>query len=135
MDYESMLNKAYEKMPDKVKAVDRFEIPVVEIILQGNQTIIKNFSSVCEIFRRDPQHLLKYLTKELATPANFDGNRAILQSKIPQSLVQKKLEAYAKEYVICKECKRPDTKIIKEGRIFFLRCEACGAKTSVKLIK
>jgi translation initiation factor 2 subunit 2 len=135
MDYESLLNKAYEKIPSKVKTVDRFEIPVIEIILQGNQTIIKNFSTVCEIFRREPQHLLKYLTKELATPANFDGNKAILQSKIPQGLIQKKLEAYAKEYVICKECKRPDTKLIKDARIVFLKCEACGAKTSVKLIK
>lgn len=135
MDYESLLNKAYEKIPSKVKIADRFEIPVVEIILQGNQTIIKNFSGVCEIFRREPQHFLKYLTKELATPANFDGSRAILQSKIPQSLIQKKLEAYVKEYVICKECKRPDTKLIKDGRIVFLKCEACGAKTSVKLIK
>lgn len=135
MDYEELLNKAYEKLPRKEKYLDRFEIPVVETIVQGNQTIIKNFSQICETLRRDPRHLLKFLTKELATPANFDATRAILQSKIPQSLIQKKLELYVKEYVICKECNRPDTKLKKEDRITFLECEACGAKTSAKSIK
>lgn len=135
MDYEELLNKAYEKLPQTAKYLDRFEVPVVETIVQGNQTIIKNFSQICETLRRDPKHLLKFLTKELATPANFDGSRAVLQSKIPQSLIQKKLDAYVKEYVLCKECGRPDTKLTKEDRIEFLKCEACGAKTSAKSIK
>ena len=135
MNYEELLNKAYEKLPKIEKYSDRFEIPAVETAIQGNQTIIKNFSQVCETLRRDPKHLLKFLTKELATPANFDGSRAILQTKIPQNLIQKKLETYIKEYVLCKECNRPDTKLTKEDRITFLKCEACGAKTSAKSIK
>lgn len=135
MDYETLLNKAYEKLPKTEKTKERFEIPIVETIVQGNQTIIKNFSYIYETLRRDPKHLLKFLTKELATPAGFDGNRVILQSKIFNNLIQQKLEAYVKEYVICKECGRPDTKLIKEDRITFLKCEACGAKASVKTIK
>jgi translation initiation factor 2 subunit 2 len=135
MNYEELLNKAYEKLPQTAKYSDRFEIPAVEAAVQGNQTIIKNFSQICETIRRDPKHLLKFLTKELATPANFDGSRANLQSKIPQSLIQKKLELYVKEYVLCKECGRPDTKLTKENRIIFLKCEACGAKNSAKSIK
>ena len=135
MDYEKLLNKAYEKLPEKVKTPDRFEIPIVETIVQGNKTIIRNFTQIYQTLRRDPKHLLKFLTKELATPANFDGSRLILQSRIPRSLIQKKLEAYVKDYVICKECGRPDTKLIKEDRITFLKCEACGAKASVKSLK
>jgi|WetSurMetagenome_2_1015567.scaffolds.fasta_scaffold748550_1 translation initiation factor 2 subunit 2 len=135
MDYETLLNKVYDKLPKAVKSGERFDMPVVEIALQGSQTIIKNFSHVCEVLRRDPNHLLKFFTKELATPANFDGSKAILQSKLPQSLIQKKLELYVKEYVICKECGRPDTKLTKDDRITFSKCEACGAKTSVKTVK
>jgi translation initiation factor 2 subunit 2 len=94
--------------------------------------MIKNFSQLCEILRREPKHLLKFMTKELATPANFDGTRALFQSRLPQSLMQKKLEQYVREYVICKECGRPDTKLMKDDRIISLKCEACGAKISVK---
>jgi translation initiation factor 2 subunit 2 len=135
MDYESLLNKAFDKLPKTVKTGERFVMPVAETGLQGNQTVIKNFSQICEFLGRDPKHLLKFLTKELATPANFDGTRANLQTKVQQGLIQKKLEAYVKEYVICKECTRPDTKLIKEDRISFLKCEACGAKISVKAVK
>ena len=135
MDYESLLNKAYEKLPKVESQVDRFRVPIAETMIQGNQTIIKNFSDISEILRREPSHILKFLTKELATPAGLDGKRAILQAKIPQKMIQQKLEAYVVDYVFCKECKRPDTKLIKEDRIVFLKCEACGAKASVKAIK
>ena len=37
-------------------------------------------------------------------------------------------EQYAKEFVICKECGKPDTQIEKEDRLSFLHCLACGAK-------
>ena len=135
MDYESLLNKAYEKLPKIEDQVDRFRIPIAETMVQGNQTIIKNFSDIAEILRREPSHILKFLTKELATPAGLDGKRAILQAKIPQKMIQQKLETYVVDYVFCRECKRPDTKLIKENRIIFLKCEACGAKSSVKAIK
>jgi translation initiation factor 2 subunit 2 len=135
MDYENLLEKAYKKLPKIEEYVDRFEIPTAETMIQGNQTIIKNFSQICEKLRREPEHLLKFLTKELATPAGFDGTRATFQAKITQGLIQKKLELYAKDYVFCRECKRPDTKLIKKGRITFMKCEACGAEVSVRQIK
>ena len=135
MDYETLLNKAYEKLPKIEESTERFEVPSVDIMIQGRQTIIKNFSQICETLRRKPKHLLKFLTKELATPAGFDGVRATFQSKIYKTLIQKKLEVYIRDYVICKECGKPDTKLIKEDRITFLKCEACGAKASVKPIK
>ena len=33
---------------------------------------------------------------------------------------------------LCPECKKPDTKLEKEGRVIFIRCMACGAKHPVK---
>ena len=135
MDYENLLNKAYEKLPKVEKTVDRFEVPMIDSMIQGRQTIIKNFSQICETLRRNPKHLLKFLTKELATPAGFDGVRATFQSKLPQKLIQDKLKVYVRDYVICKECGKPDTKLVKKDRITFLKCEACGAKASVKPIK
>lgn len=135
MQYEKLLENAYEKLPKIEQGSDRFQIPRIDSIIQGNQTIIRNFSQIAEVLRRDPKHILKYLTREFATPGGFDGTRATFQSKIYPKLMEKKLESYVKEYIICKECKKPDTKIIKEDRITFLKCDACGAKSSVKSIK
>src|SRR3972149_9111776 len=117
MQYEELLDKAYEKLPKSQEASQRLEIPTPEILIQGNQTIIKNFNQICQALRREPKHVFKYLTKELASPGTFDSQRATFQTKISQSIIKDKIDNYVKEYVYCKECKRPDTKLIKEGRI------------------
>nr|1K81_A Chain A, PROBABLE TRANSLATION INITIATION FACTOR 2 BETA SUBUNIT [Methanocaldococcus jannaschii] len=36
--------------------------------------------------------------------------------------------------VICRECGKPDTKIIKEGRVHLLKCMACGAIRPIRMI-
>lgn len=130
-----MLQEAFEKFPKIKDKGERFEIPVLDTMIQGNQTIIKNFAQVCQALRREPKHVLKFLTKELATPADLDQSRAVFKSVLSQRAMQQKLESYVRDYVICGECKRPDTQLSKEDRITFLKCEACGAKYSVKEIK
>lgn len=132
--YDELLQRAIEKIPKQAGTGERFEMPVADISIQGNQTIFKNFSEIAQKLRREPKHLLKFLSKELATPASFDGSRAIFDSKLQQKSVQTKLESYVKEFVICKSCGRPDTRLIKENRIDLAKCEACGARNPVKEI-
>lgn len=132
MDYASMLNKAKEELPEDVKCSARFEIPKVKGHIQGNKTIVNNFMQIVDMIHRDAQHLLKYLLKELATPGEISKNTLILGSKISASKINEKIEKYVSEFVLCKECCKPDTKIIKEGEFSFLKCMACGAKHPVK---
>lgn len=132
--YEELLKKALEKAKAKGSG-ERFEMPRAEIIVQGAQTILKNFSQVASALRRDEKHLMKYLARELAAPAHAEGGRAVFQGSLQQRAVQQKLESYVKEYVLCKECGKPDTKLLKEGNVAILKCEACGARAPVKQIK
>ena len=76
--------------------------------------------------------MLKFLLKELATSGKIQGNRVVLQRKIPSKKINEKIADYAKEFVICKECKKPDTEIIKDKTFTFVHCLACGAKHSVR---
>ncbi len=133
-DYEKLLDRAMSKIK-KTGNTERFEMPQIDSIIQGNQTIIRNLNHIAASLRREQKHVLKYLARETASPVHGDGQRGIFQARIPRKVLQGKLENYVKEYVICKECKRPDTKLIKEGGIMILRCEACGARASVKAIK
>ena len=55
----------------------------------------------------------------------------IFNTKIPSSKINEKIQQYVDKYVMCSECSRPDTKLVKEGTIIFLRCNACGAKHAV----
>jgi translation initiation factor 2 subunit 2 len=83
---------------------------------------------------RDPQHLLRYLSRELATAGTLDGVRAIFQGKFKSDTLDRLVHHYAEEFAICPVCKRPDTKILKEKRFSFLACEACGAKSSIRTV-
>ncbi len=131
-EYEKLLKKAMEAVPKSSEGIKRFEIPTVISEIQGNKTLIKNFNELLTVFRRDARHLSKFLFKQLATPGNIQGNILILQRKVSQRMLHEKIEAYAKEYIYCKECGKPDTKLVKEDRITFMKCEACGAKSPVR---
>jgi translation initiation factor 2 subunit 2 len=96
------------------------------------RTIIHNFKEIAETLNRDPQHILKFLTGELATAAIMQETRVIFQGKFPRETVERLLQRYMETFVICPVCKRPDTRIVKEKRLSFLVCEACGAKSSVR---
>jgi len=133
MEYKEMLKRALSKVR-KTDETERFEVPAPEIFIQGNQTVIKNFGSIASALRRDQKHLLKFMTKELAAPGYCDGQRAFFQRVVSKSFVAKKVDNYINEFVKCRECKKPDTKLVKEGRILILKCEACGARKSVKQV-
>ncbi|MGN1363272.1 MAG: translation initiation factor IF-2 subunit beta [Methanobrevibacter sp.] len=131
-DYEDLLNRAIDQLPPEVFETKRFKIPRAYSDIQGNRTFIKNFKDVAERLNRDPQHLLKFLLRELGTAGNLEGGRAILQGKFTHYVINDRIEDYVDKYVICPECNRPDTKIIREDRIFILKCLACGARAPVK---
>lgn len=133
-EYEELLKKAMEKIPKKVSSGERFKVPLVNIEIQGNKTLVKNFGEILSVLRRSANHLSKYLFKELATPGNVQGNVLILQRKVSEEILQKKIESYVKEFVFCKVCNKPDTKLVKEDRVLFIKCDACGAKTPARTI-
>ncbi len=130
-DYAKLLDKAYSNLPKTVGTGERFEIPKVVGIRMGRRTIVQNFGDISSALNRDPHHLLKFLSRELATAASLDGSRAIFQGKFDVGTVTRLLTIYAQRFVICPICNRPDKKMEKEGRYLFLRCEACGARSSV----
>lgn len=131
-DYTELLKRGIDQLPKKVFKTKRFEIPRAYSIIQGNRTIIQNFGEVASALNRDPQHLFKFLLRELGTAGNLEGGRAIMQGKFTHYLINDRIDEYVKRFVICHECKRPDTRIIREGRIYLLKCEACGARASLR---
>lgn len=131
-EYQKLLEEAMERVPKKVIARERFEIPLPQVETQKTKTIVRNFKEIADVLRRPPQHLAKYLTKELAAPGSLEGNSLVLQTSVSGEMIMKKIEGYAKKFVYCKVCGKPDTKLVKEDRLLFLVCEVCGAKSSVE---
>ena len=132
-DYKNMLEEARKNLPEAVFIKERFEIPKILGHIQGNRTIISNFLQIASTLRRDADHLLKYVLKELATPGEIKKSGAlILGTKVPASRINEKIRQYANEFVLCFECGKPDTQIAREGELTYMKCTACGAKNFVK---
>lgn len=131
-NYEKLLEETYKKVKPITSNGERFEIPQAEGLIEGNKTIITNFKQICDILRRKPEHLAKFLQRELATPAQIEGDRLVMQRKISSQRINEKIKEYTEEFVLCRECKKPDTELIKQDAFMFVHCLACGAKHSVR---
>ncbi|MDP2217553.1 MAG: translation initiation factor IF-2 subunit beta [Methanolobus sp.] len=131
-DYEALLNRAIENLPDKETTDIRFVIPEPKIMMEGKTTILDNFLNIADVLNRDPDHVMKYLTREMGTACKIEGMRAIFQGRFSKDQIRSNIEAYVEEFVMCSECSRPDTQLTKMERVLVLKCSACGAHRPVK---
>ncbi|MCK4634329.1 MAG: translation initiation factor IF-2 subunit beta [Candidatus Aenigmarchaeota archaeon] len=134
MDYKDLLKRAEEKISKELTTEGRFKISEAKVLVQGNNTIVTNFSEISSGLGRDSRHLLKFLSKQLAAPGSLDGNRVSFLGKFTKDKIDNKIKLYAKNYVFCSVCGKPDTKLIEEEGILKMKCEACGSKRFVKRI-
>jgi len=134
LDYGKMLDQAYSELPPEALKHERFEVPKPICTVFGSRTVFYNFSDVCDALNRDPVHVLKFLLKEMATSGTVEGGRAIFQGKFESETFGRLIERYVNRFVTCPVCRRPDTKIVREKRLYFLVCEACGARSSIRPI-
>ncbi len=133
-DYLASLKRARENLPAHIFEKSRFEIPQADVFQEGNKTWITDWGRILKVINRenDADHLAKTLAGNFATSATEERGRLMLQGKFSRSMINRELSTYVKEFVICEECSKPDTKLVKEGRILIKVCEACGARVAVK---
>lgn len=130
--YNARLDKVYKEIKPIQSTAERFEVPKCEGHVEGNKTMITNFMQMVSVLRRNPDHFAKFLLRELASPGQIEGDRLILQRKLNSARINEKIKAYAEEFVICPQCGKPDTELVKDKDFLFLHCLACGAKRSVR---
>lgn len=130
MGYEDLLEEAYENV-EPCEECGRFEILNVEGHHAGSKTMITNFGQVANCLRRDANHLAKFLFRELATSGEVKGDRLVLDKKESSKRINEKIEKYARVYVFCPTCKKPDTELVEENGKVYIRCLACGERKEI----
>ncbi len=132
-EYMKLLDRAFESKPAMAASTSDFVIPKVDLLVQGNKTIIRNMTAIADKARRKPDDIGRYISKELSVPISVDDQRLTVNSKFNAADLDKIINRYFSTYVICKECSKPDTRLDSSGRgMFTLVCEACGAHYKVK---
>jgi translation initiation factor 2 subunit 2 len=132
-EYETLLSRLRDKLGNTTKKqASRLELPTPQTIWVGQRTIFRNFMDFPKALNRDPEKLLLYLNKELASAGYIAGERVIFLGRKEPSSFGALIDRYVKDYVICPVCGSPDTRTEKQKKLGFLLCEACGAKSSIK---
>ena len=135
LSYEQLLARAKKALPDALSSGERFQVPAPDIVYEGKTSILRNFEDIVQAIRRDPDMVLTYLLRELGTAGALEGRRVVFKSKVTGQQVEDRVKSYVEAYVLCQECGRPDTRLVKEDRIAMLECDACGARRPVKAVK
>ncbi len=133
--YEELLKRAKKDLPSTTAAKDRFQVPEADVLQEGSTTVLRNLADISDAINRDPQQVFAYLIRELGTAGTIDDRRALFKGRISPEKINDRIESYVDEYVVCTECGRPDTHLIKEDRIAILQCDACGAHRPLKVVK
>jgi translation initiation factor 2 subunit 2 len=133
-DYDSLLDRARSQVPEDAfkRSGERFNVPKVELIVQGNRSIWQNFQDIINTLNRPGKEVLKFVSGQLGTAGNIEGSNAIFNGKFTSRALSDVLDRYIDSYVICPVCTRPDTEMIKEKNAYYLTCSACGARTSIR---
>jgi len=127
LDYNSLLDRLYMSLPTKTLEDTRFELPTVDSIVQGKQTIWKNFSKCVKDLKREELQMYKFVMKEISTSSTIVNGTLVLNGIFNNQKMNQILEKYLKFFVLCSACKKPDTEIVVQNNVKILKCTACGA--------
>lgn len=133
-EYLQLLDRLYNKLPEKVQKQGIQALPNLIILNIGATTIIRNFKEYCDRLRREDKLCMKYLLKELGVAGSEEANgQLVIQGRFSSSVINALMDRFIKVYVRCSTCGSVDTILVKKDRnVWYISCLACGAQTSVK---
>ena len=97
----------------------------------GIKTVVVNLSTVADNLARPPNYVIKYFGFELGAQTNIDpkDDRWIINGAHEASKLQDYLDGFIKKFVLCGDCKNPETVINIVNADIILDCKACGQRT------
>ncbi|MFB6078658.1 MAG: translation initiation factor IF-2 subunit beta [Halarchaeum sp.] len=132
MGYDENLDRAMAESSERQAEASRFDVPDPAVRTEGNFTVYENFQATLERLDRSQRHVLQFIQNDLGTAAQIDENgRARLTGDFSQDRIAEALDEYVDTYVTCPECGLPDTKLVHRDDVTELKCDACGARTSL----
>lgn len=101
----------------------------------GSKTVIPNISAVGLSLHRDPGEVNKFFGCEMGaqTTWNAETDRAVVNGHHTDQMLQQMIHKYIEAFVLCPNCRLPETEYkIKSGCVYH-KCAACGAKEMVDM--
>ena len=66
-EYESLLDRARSNIPEEISNRARWTLPDPQILIEGSNTIFRNFTEVVNHMDRDETHVYQFMLNGLGT--------------------------------------------------------------------
>jgi translation initiation factor 5 len=101
----------------------------------GIKTVLPNLSDVAQALKRDSAEVNKFFGTELGAQTTYssESDRAVVNGAHTDATLQGLMHKYIELFVLCPNCRLPETEYkIKSGAVYH-KCMACGAKEMVDM--
>ena len=118
---------------------DRYKMPAVFGKIEGSgngiKTAIPNISDVALSLHRNPAEVNKFFGTELGaqTRYNAETDRAIVNGAHKDVVLQDLMHRYIEKFVLCPNCRLPESEYKIKNDTIYHRCKACGSKEMVDM--
>jgi translation initiation factor 2 subunit 2 len=135
---DKLLDRAYILLKKEQKQRKTFIKP--EISNHNRKSYITNFMEFSESIDREPEHIRKYLSKDMNVDISFtkednfnsdDISGLKFNNMFKSQQIMNSITNYMKQFVLCELCKSGLTEIIKIDRINYLKCNGCKANKAI----
>lgn len=116
---------------DDADASYRYKMPKLQTKVEGRgngiKTVIVNMTEVSKALHIDPAYTTRFFGYELGAQSKYTAKieRAVVNGKHEANALQKHLEKFVEQFILCPNCKLPEIKMIVKKDIK-IDCAACG---------
>jgi translation initiation factor 5 len=115
----------------------RYKMPriIAKVEGRGNgiKTVLVNAIEIGQSLNRDAPEITKFFGCEIGSQTTYDKDRAVIQGAHTAQDLQNLLCRYIEHFVLCQQCKLPETHYKIKNGVIFQKCMACGNKASVDM--
>ena len=136
MDSIEILNRFYIKLGEqKNKKNIMKEYPKILTVIHNRSIIVTNFGEICNKINRNPHLIKDFIEIELfekIMPSNeskisLGNSKLTISANIPMENVKNAIKKYISYYVECCQCKNLNTELLKELRVYTIKCLSCNS--------
>ncbi|KAL6121881.1 hypothetical protein NUSPORA_01138 [Nucleospora cyclopteri] len=128
--YENLLNRADEFLRKNASSQKK---RLKLVVTRKNRKTQVNASELAIQLNRQVVHLSKYILRTLFAEGSVNERGVLnIDGRFVQSEIESAVKSFIEMYVICKSCDSIDsTNIVKQNRLFFVKCHKCNAERCV----
>eukprot|EP01132_Coremiostelium_polycephalum_P002486 gene2486-3077_t len=98
----------------------------------GVKTVIVNLPTIARDLDRPPEYPTKFFEIVIGSRTHVEGDKYSVGGEHTADKLASILDMFIEKYVLCPQCKNPETKFLFAQKTLRLKCAACGEKSPLE---